>query len=176
MQDREVVSPELVCMAEIVGVHGIKGMLKVKVFGDTNENLMEYMPLCDAAEKKEFSFLTFVPHKNIYLATMDGITDRTTAEKLRGTKLYISRERLPEIDDKDVFYNVDLVGLTAKNQEGDVLGKILQVANFGAGDLLEIKPLEGTSYYVPFTKTVVQKMDIEKQEITVDIPEGLLNQ
>lgn len=175
MQDREAVSPELVCMAEIVGVHGIKGILKVKVFGDTPEKLMEYMPLCDTTEKRKFSFLTFMPHKNIYLVTLEGIADRTTAEKLHATKLYVSRERLPEIDDKDTWYNVDLVGLTAKKPNGDVLGKVLKVANFGAGDLLEIIPSKGSSYYVPFTKTVVLKVDMKKQEITVDVPEGLLD-
>lgn len=169
------VKTNLICIAEIVGVHGIKGMLKVKTFSDAPEKLKTYMPLCDANGKNKFDFLTFVPHKNIYLATLDGITNRTDAEKLRGTKLYISRESLPEIKDKDTWYHIDLIGLTAKNPEGKILGKIIQVANFGAGDLLEIKPLEGTSYYVPFTETVVPKMDMEKHEIIVDVPKGLLN-
>ena len=86
-----------------------------------------------------------------------------------------SREQFPEIDDKDRWYHIDLVGLVTKNPNGNVLGKVLQGANFGAGDLLEIKPLEGTSYYVPFTDTVVQKVDMKKQEITVDIPKELLD-
>ncbi|MFH1159262.1 MAG: ribosome maturation factor RimM [Pseudomonadota bacterium] len=165
----------LICMAEIVGVHGVKGVLKLKAFGDSPDKLMEYMPLRDAAGKKEFKFLTFAAHGNIYLATLDGIFDRTAAEKLRGTKLYVPRERLPEIREKDTFYHVDLIGLPAKNPEGDVIGKIVQVANFGAGDLLEIKPVKGASYYVPFTKTVVPKVDMEKREMTVDVPEGLLD-
>ena len=162
-------------MAEVVGVHGVKGMLKIKVFSDAPEKLMDYMPLCDAAGKKKFAFLTFQPHKNIYLVTLDGIRDRDAAEKLRGTKLYVPREQLPKIKDKNTYYHSDLIGLAAKDAAGVGIGKIIQVANFGAGDLLEIKPLNGASYYVPFTKAIVPVVDIEAREATVIVPPGLLD-
>ena len=162
-------------MAEIVGVHGVKGMLKLKVFSDSPENLPDYAPLCDAAGKREFTFLTFQPHQNIYLVTLDNIKDRDQAEKLRGTKLYVSRDRLPKIKDKDTYYHADLIGLSAKDAAGMVIGKIIHVANFGSGDLLEIKPVKGASYYVPFTKAIVPHVDIEKKEATVLVPPGLLD-
>jgi 16S rRNA processing protein RimM len=162
-------------MAEIVGVHGVKGMLKLKVFGDDPEKLMDYQPLCDASGKKKFSFLTFHQHQNIYLVTLEGVSDRTAAEKLRGTKLYVPRDVLPQIKDKDTYYHVDLVGLTARGADGAIIGKIIQVANFGAGDLLEIKPLQGASYYVPFTKAVVPDVNIETREATIIVPHGLLD-
>ena len=175
MQSKEAVSAHLICMAEIVGVHGVRGMLKLKVFSDSPENLPDYAPLCDAAGKKEFTFLTFQPHQNIYLVTLENIKDRDQAEKLRGTKLYIPRDRLPEIKDKNTYYYADLVGLAAKDANGAVIGKIIQVANFGSADLLEIKPLKGASYYVPFTKAIVPNVNIEKKEATVLVPPGLLD-
>lgn len=175
MQSKEAVSTDLICVAEIVGVHGIKGMLKLKVFSETPENLMDYRPLCDAAGKKKFDFLTFQPHKNIYLVTLKGLTDRTEAEKLRGTKLYITREALPALEDDDTYYHADLIGVTAKNPDGEILGSIIQVANFGASDLLEIKPVKGPSYYVPFTAAIVPHVNLKKKEVTVIIPPGLLD-
>lgn len=175
MQSKEAVSANLICMAEIVGVHGVKGMLKLKVFSETPEKLLDYAPLCDAAGKREFKFLTFQPHQNIFLATLDDIKDRDAAEKLRGTKLYVPRDRLPRIKDKDTYYHVDLIGLTARGEDGAVVGRIIQVANFGSGDLLEIKPLKGASYFVPFTKAVVPVVDVEKKEATVIVPPGLLD-
>ena len=175
MQSKEAVSAHLICMAEIVGVHGVRGMLKLKVFSDSPENLPDYAPLCDAAGKREFTFLTFQPHQNIYLVTLENIKDRDQAEKLRGTKLYIPRDRLPEIKDKNTYYYADLVGLAAKDANGAVIGKIIQVANFGSADLLEIKPLKGASYYVPFTKAIVPNVNIEKKEATVLVPPGLLD-
>jgi 16S rRNA processing protein RimM len=162
-------------MAEIVGVHGVKGMLKLKVFSDAPEKLPDYAPLCDAEGKREFTFLSYQPHQNIYLAALEDIKDRDTAEKLRGTKLYVPRDRLPKIKDKNTYYHVDLIGLAAKDADGAVVGKIIQVANFGSGDLLEIKPIKGASYYVPFTKAIVPAVDLEKREATVLVPPGLLD-
>jgi 16S rRNA processing protein RimM len=166
---------DLICMAEIVGVHGVKGVLKLKVFSDAPENLMDYMPLCDAAGNRKFNFLTYQPHKNIYLATMDGVSDRSAAEKLRGARLYVPRELLPAIKDKNTYYHTDLIGLAAKDAAGVPIGKIIQVANFGAGDLLEIKPATGASYFVPFTKAVVPRVDLASREATVIVPHGLLD-
>lgn len=169
-----LICANLICMAEIVGVHGVKGMIKLKVFSDNPDDLPDYAPLRDETGK-EYKFLTFNPHQNIYLASFEEIKDRTQAEKLRGTRLYVSRERLPQINDEDTYYHVDLIGLAAKDADGGAIGKIINIANFGAGDLLEIKPLKGASYYVPFTKAVVPHVDIAKKEATVIVPPGLLD-
>jgi 16S rRNA processing protein RimM len=175
VQSKEAVSASLICIAEIVGVHGVRGVLKVKVFSDAPENLPDYAPLCDAEGKTEFKFLTFHPHKNIYLATLENVKDCDQAEKLRGTKLYVARDRLPKIEKADTYYHADLIGLAAKDAEGTVIGKIINVSNFGAGDLLEIRPVKGASYYVPFTNAVVPHVDIAKKEVTVIVPPGLLD-
>lgn len=163
-----------VCMAEIVGVHGVKGTLKLKSFGDDPDLLSGAAPLYDADGANIFKITSLQPHGNIYLASIEGVSDRTAAEKLRGTKLFIDRSFLPDIRKKDTFYHIDLIGLAAKDPEGKIVGKVIQVANFGAGDLLEIKPVKGASFYLPFTKDTVPDVDIGKKEITVVIPEGLL--
>jgi 16S rRNA processing protein RimM len=164
----------LICMAQIVGVHGIKGMLKLKVFSDTPDDLPDYAPLYDETGK-EYKFLTYNAHGNIYLAALDAVKDRTQAEKLRGTKLYVSRDRLPAIEDEGTYYYKDLMGLAAKDADGALIGKIINIANYGAGDLLEIKPVTGASYYVPFTNAVVPNVDLAKKEATVIVPPGLLD-
>lgn len=174
MQSKEGAST-YVCMAEIVGVHGVKGMLKLKVFSDNPEKLMADAPLCDAAGKPGLKLISLQPHGNIFLAKAEGIIDRTAAEKMRGTRLYVPRGSLPEIKDKNTYYHADLIGLATKDAGGAVIGKIIKVENFGAGDLLEIKPVKGASYYLPFTKTNVPNVDIDKGEATVIVPEGLLD-
>lgn len=175
MQRKEDVSAHLVCLAEIVGVHGVRGIVKIKVFCDNPDDLPGYAPLCDATEKREFRFASFQPHQNIWLAEIEGLSDRTQAEKLRGTRLYVPRDRLPHIEDDSTYYHVDLVGLAVKDADGTTLGTVLKVENFGAGDLLEIKPPKGASYYLPFTNANVPKVDIARKEVTVVIPPGLLD-
>lgn len=163
----------LLLMAEIVGVHGIKGAVKLKVFGDDPDALMD-KSLSDAAGKASYEITRIAPHGNIYLADIKGIADRNASEKLRGVKLYLPRTALPKIKKKDTYYHADLIGMTAKHIDGQTLGTVIAVANFGAGDLLDIKPAKGNSFYVPFTDSVVPDVNVKEKTLVVDPPEGLL--
>lgn len=162
-------------MAEIIGVHGIKGVVKLKLFGDNPAALTDYAPLCDSKGQTTFKLLSLVQHGTIYLAEIEGLKDRTAAEKLRGTQLFLPRAGLPEIKADKTFYHADLMGMAAKGADGAAMGRVVTVANFGAGDLLEIKPLKGASYYLPFTDACVPHIDLAAREITIVPPPGLLD-
>lgn len=162
-------------MAEIVGVHGVKGWVKLKIFSDNPDSLTDYAPLCDSSGKREFTLRSVQQHGNIWLAEIEGLKDRTAAEKLRGTKLCTARQNLPEIKKDNVFYHADLIGMSAHYPDGKTMGKVVQVANFGAGDLLEVKPVKGASFYVPFTGKIVTDVDVKKKTLTIDPPPGLID-
>lgn len=166
---------DLVLMAEVVGVHGVKGAVKLKIFSEDPEALTDYAPFCDAAQKRTFDILSVQAHGNTFLAEFDGVADRTAAEKLRGTKLYVSRDRFPDIEDDKTFYHVDLIGLAARWPDGKPMGKVMSVANFGAGDLIEIRPAKGASFYVPFTDEAVPDVKIKDGFVVVNPPPGLLD-
>ena len=74
---------------------------------------------------------------------MKGVGDRDAAESLRNTDLFVSRDRLPPIEEDDTFYHADLVGLAAVSEDGVALGTVSAIHNFGAGDLIEIAPAAG---------------------------------
>src|SRR6185369_1247446 len=76
------------------------------------------------------------------------VETREQAEALRGLRLYIPRDALPE-PDEDEFYVADLVGMEVRSLEGDVLGRVKSVRDFGAGDLPEIQPPTGESWWLP---------------------------
>lgn len=162
-------------MAEIVGVHGVKGTLKLKVFSEEPHRLIDLAPLLDAKGEKQFVPVSLHAHQNIFLAEFENIHDRTQAEKLRGTKLFIPTERLPKIRKKNTYYHADLIGLAAKHRDGRDIGTVIGVSNFGAGDLLDIKPAKGNSFYVPFTDAIVPDVNLETKIITIDPPDGLIN-
>jgi 16S rRNA processing protein RimM len=165
---------DLLLMAEIAGAHGVKGGVKLKTFGDDPGALVDYPPLIDTKTGKTYQIDTMAPHGQIWLATIEGVEDRTAAEKLFGLKLYLPRAELPKIKKKDTYYHADLIGMTAKLKDGAALGTVVTVANFGAGDLIEVKPVKGATFYVPFTKAVVTDVDIDARMLTVDPPPGLL--
>lgn len=108
-----------------------------------------------------------------WLAAVDGINDRNEAEKLRSTELWIDREKLPRNNSANEFYVADLIGLSVYDETGQLTGKIIAVENFGAGDLLEIKPQGAASFYLPFTKDGLIDIDIKAGTLTIRIPEGL---
>lgn len=162
-------------MAEIVGVHGVRGLVKLKIFSDNPDALPGYASFRDADGQKDYRLLDVVPHGTVWLAQIDGIDDRTAAEKLRGTKLCVPRGELPEIEGKDTYYHADLIGLTAQYPDGKIMGKVIGVANFGAGDLLDVKPPKGNSFYVPFRSEIVISVDVAEKTVTIDPPPGLVD-
>ena len=94
--------------------------------------------------------------------------DRSAAEKLTNLKLYISRDLLPPIEEDDTYYHADLVGLAAVTADGATLGTVTAVHNFGAGDLVEIKPQDGGEpLMVPFTETAVPEIDMKARRMVV---------
>ena len=164
----------LICMAEIVGAQGIKGLVKLKVFGDDPLKLTGYGPL-SAPDGKTYTLNSVTPHGSIWIAEVKGVTDRTVAEKLRGTRLHMDRALLPKIKKENTFYHADLIGLAEKYPDGKPMGKVITVANFGAGDLLEIKPIKGSSFYVPFTNAIVPEVNMTEKTVTINPPLGLLD-
>lgn len=96
------------------------------------------------------------------------VKTREQAEALKSTKLYVARENLPE-PDEDEFYYTDLEGLQVKTADGKLAGHILGVHEFGAGDMLEIKPKEGASFFHPFTKAATPKVDIKAGRVIIDL-------
>jgi 16S rRNA processing protein RimM len=109
------------------------------------------------------------PQKDMFVARIKGVDDRNAAEALRNLRLYVPRERLGKTGE-DEFFHADLIGLAVSDTGGAPLGRIVAVENFGAGDLIEIAPPSGASFYLPFTKRAVPLVDIAGQRVVVDPP------
>lgn len=158
-----------ILVGEITGAHGIRGDVLVRSYTETPDAIASYGPLTDASGKKSYSLrVVRVTSKGI-VARVAGIDDRNGAEPLRGTKLYIERSKLPATSEAE-FYHADLIGLGAVAADGSALGKIVSVQNFGAGDLLELKPLEGETEFIPFESRWVPSVDIAAGLLVINRP------
>ncbi len=131
----------------------------------------DYGSLSDETGTRTFNLRIVRTTTKGVIARLAGVTDRNAAEELRGTKLFVDRDRLPAVEDEDEFYHTDLIGLTAQSHTGEVIGKVVAVENFGAGDLLEIKePEKKNTELVPFSKNFVPKVDLAAGTVTVNWP------
>ncbi len=156
-----------VCLAEITAPHGIRGAVKIKTFIEYSEDLFEYPTLRDHTGH-QYELSLFAPkHNDLLVVIVEGVSSRNDAEALRGIKLYVDRSELPD-PPEDEFYYEDLVGLDAVDQEGIIIGTILTVQNYGAGDFFDIKTPESEIYTLPFTEEAVPQVDVKAKKITIN--------
>jgi 16S rRNA processing protein RimM len=140
-----------VTLAAIIGAHGVTGEVRLKLFAEGVAALKRYRAFNDASltvEKLKDD------GKGGAIARFAEVTDRTTAEKLRGTALTVPRSTLPPLGEGE-YYHADLIGLPAVSTTGEALGTCVAVENFGAGDVLEIERPDGKRFMVPMREEVV---------------------
>ena len=164
---------DLVLLGVVTGVRGLKGDLRIKSFTADPEDLATYGPLWDEAGEVSYRVSVIGEVKGHLIARIKGVSNRTTAETLKGLKLHIFRSALPD-PEEDEFYHSDLIGLQAITTSGEVLGTVSAVEAFGAGAVLEVAGGPYKGLMVPFTKEVVPEVDLKIGTVTVDPPEGLL--
>jgi 16S rRNA processing protein RimM len=161
---------ELVLVGKFGAAHGIKGEVRLQSFTGDPKAIASYGPLSTVAGK-QFKLTSLRPVKgDLFVVRVEGITDRTAAEALVNVELFVARAALPP-PREDEFYLTDLIGLDARDQSGARLGTILNVLNFGGGDILEIVPQGGgETLLFPFTKEVVPDIDLARREVIVVPP------
>jgi 16S rRNA processing protein RimM len=160
-----------VCVARIGAAHGIRGEVKLWSFTQDPAAVANYGPLETKDGARQFEIESLRAAKDHFVAHLAGIDDRDAAETLRNVELYVARARLPKIEDADTFYYADLVGLTAVTPDGEELGTVSAVHNFGASDVIEIKPSGGGELMmIPFTEMAVPNIDIAAKKIVVVPP------
>ncbi|WP_026942293.1 ribosome maturation factor RimM [Hellea balneolensis] len=166
---------DLICIAAIAGAFGVKGEVKLKAFTELPENCVSYGPLLSGTGEVLLTPESFRLVKGGVAIRCTEVQTREEAESLKSTKLYVPRQAFPE-PEEDEFYAADLIGLDVKSTDGKRVGTILNVVDFGAGELLEIKPVKvkgksGASFYHPFTKVGTPKVDLQAKRVVIKIIE-----
>jgi len=163
----------LIFVAQVGAAHGVRGEVKVTTFTADPMALAAYKTLMRQDGSPALTIASARPSKGGIVARLKGVDDRNAAEALRGLKLYISRDSLPPPDDEDEFYLADLIGLSVETAEGEVLGKVKTVQDFGAGDLLEIQPRAGATWWLPFTRDAVPEVRIGEGKLIAAPPASI---
>ena len=154
----------------------MRGDVWISSFTADPAAIADYGPLVDAdgARPLKVRVLAQAPAKGKVAAHVEGIANRAAAEALAGRALFVRRDALP-LPAEDEFYYADLIGLRARSATGETLGRVAAVDNYGAGDVIEIKPEGGPSFLLPFSRRVVPGIDVAAGEIVVELPAGWLD-
>lgn len=164
-----------VCVGEIVATHGVHGRVKIKTYTEHPENLTQYGDVTD--DQGHIHAIRITSTKNtIAIAEIDGIHSRDDADALIGTRLYIARNALPDMEN-DTFYHHDLIGLDVRDTQGNSIGKIKEMHNFGAGDIVEVLlKATGKAEMFSFNRTNIPEIHMDKGYIVLGMPESIYAQ
>jgi 16S rRNA processing protein RimM len=158
-----------VLLGVVAAPHGVRGLVRIRSFTEDPMAIASYGALSDEKGTKEYRVEALSSVKGAVLARIEGVADRTSAEALRGLRLYVERERLPDTGERE-WYEADLVGLAAIGKDGRDWGKVVASHDFGAGSVMEVSG----GMMVPFNDESVPEVDVEGGKVTIDPPAGLL--
>ena len=155
-----------IALAAVAGAHGIEGELRLKLFGESVESLLRHEHLYVGGVER--TVISIRDGGKTAVARIEGVNDRSAAEALRGSLVEIERAALPPLKEGE-YYHADLVGLPASDRDGNRIGAVVAVENYGAGDLLEIERADGKRSLIPFRAGIA---DLNDGRIVLD-PEFL---
>ena len=156
-----------VAIGVVVGPHGVRGTLRVRALG-SGKHLRKGIQPVVAGVKRRISAARATP-KGI-LIDVAGIGSREDASFLKGEELLLDRGDLDATDEGE-FYVSDLVGLTAIDDAGEVLGAVDDTFETAAHEVLVVRRGE-EEFYVPFTLEHVPELDLELGRVVVRPPES----
>ena len=174
-----------VVLGVITKPKGVRGQVRIASFTERPGDLVAYGPLYDGPGGRIMDVTLRETLKgSVVVAQIAGVTDRDAAEALRGVELHIPRSALPVIDgpaidgpeadgpeaDGDEYYHADLVGLEAVSADGETIGRVAALHNFGAGDILEVMRQDGDSFMLPFDSDSVPEIDIPGGRVVIAPP------
>ncbi len=159
----------MTCVGAIAGAFGVQGEVRLKSFCTEPADIAAYGPVYTEDGARSFSIRLTRPVAGGLGARLSGVGTKEAADALRGTTLWVPRERLPAPGD-DEFYHADLIGMAVQDTGGAPLGTVRAVHNHGAGDLLEIATPQGGSLLIPFTRAAVPTVDLAARRIVADPP------
>ncbi len=156
-----------ICVGAIAGAFGVRGEVRLKSFCAVPEAIADYGPL-STEDGRSFKVTLLRPISGGLGARLSGLSTKEDADALKGTRLYVGRDRLPSLGD-DEYYHSDLIGMEVRDTGGQLLGKVSAVHNHGADDILEVQDA-GESLLLPFTHAVIPTVDLAAGRIVADPP------
>ena len=165
-------------IGEIVAPQGLKGDIRIKPSSDFPERFTKpgkrWIQKTDELPTEiNLTKGILIPGKTIYILSIEGVSNRRSAEEITGWKLLIPIDSRPNLSEEEYHY-FDLIGLEArKGPNKALIGHVTDLIK-GGNDLLEIELIEGKKVLVPFVKEIIPEIEIKEKWLLINPPPGLL--
>jgi 16S rRNA processing protein RimM len=158
-------------VGRIVGLHGVRGGLRLESWTEPRTRIFQYRPwtlVMPTDEEREFAGARGEAHGKGLLAELPGIDDRDQAQALQGARIFVPRSVLPALAEGE-YYWTDLEGLEVVTLDGTGLGRVSHVVATGANDVLVVRENSGRERLLPFVPgQYVKDVDLAAMRIVVD--------
>jgi len=174
MQDKD----KWMSIGKIVAPQGLKGDIRLKPSSDFPERFTKPGKRWIQKEQElpteiKLTKGSLIPGKSIYVLSIEGVSNRSSAEKIIGWNLVIPIDSRPNLS-KNEYHYFDLIGLEARRgRKKTLIGHVTDLIK-GGNDLLEIELIEGKKVLVPFVKEIVPEIEITEKWLLINPPPGLL--
>lgn len=161
----------------IVNTHGIKGELKVVPITDFPADRFKAgakLYIRQASSKTEFVVESARPHKNFFLLKLKGYDNINDVEKYVKSEIFADEEISTPLNDGEFLYK-QIIGLTVVDQKLGEIGKVTEIMELGPNDVWVVKGTKYKEVLLPYIDDVVKNVDLEKEIIEVEIPDGLID-
>jgi 16S rRNA processing protein RimM len=147
---------ETVVLAAIAGAHGVRGEVRLKLFAESLESLSRHEAVL--VGERELTLKSVKASGGAAVVRFAEIADRGAAEALRGQLVSVPRTALPPLEEGE-YYHSDLIGLPCESPQGEPLGTVVAIENYGAGDILEVEKPDGRRSMAPFRDGIADLLD-----------------
>ena len=167
-------------VARIGKPHGLRGEVTVQLHTDDPDTrfalgaVLATQAAAGSGVPRDLTVRSARSHRGIWLIGFEEIPDRTGAESLRGTRLFIDASLALPADDEEGYYESELVGLAAVTADGAAIGTVSGLQTGAAQDLLVVELASGGEALVPFVEAIVPEVDLVQGRVVLDPPPGLL--
>lgn len=165
-------SQNWICLGRLLKPHGIRGSLNVKLDNPNSETLRPGLKLKLQKPGLADQFFEVESFHAGRLLQLKDVADRTVAEKLTNSLMYVARDDFPKIA-PDEIYLTDMINFEVYSSQGEKLGTVEGFTDNSAQTILEVRSTTGGTGLIPFVKPLIEKLDPDAKKIIVNLPNGL---
>lgn len=162
--------PERLSIGRIVGAHGVRGTVKLRIWTHFPERIPELDHVYLDEEPTPRRLLRAQLVGDMALLQIEGISTRNDAEALRGTVVRIDRSQAAPLGE-DEYYHFEILGLRVVDETGNGLGTVVEILETGANDVYVVQRPDGSELLLPAIRSVILEVDLERQRLVVRPPQ-----
>jgi 16S rRNA processing protein RimM len=164
--------PQHLVVGRVVRPHGVRGALVVEPVSQVIESLQPNSIVLLGEHGREYKIENIRPHRNRFLMSVAGISDRNQAEAYRDIEVSISYEDSEPLDE-DEYYYWQIIGLHVETEQGQGLGEVVNIIETGANDVYIVQSESGEELLLPAIADVILEVDLEMERMVVRLLPGL---